>query len=155
MASLAAPAKWMKRRYNSKIEDMAYCLLGVFDVQMPLVYDERTNAWSRLEEAVSKKYKEEVTSPKPDLILEYERSNGRDHRSRTKPALRREISNSGFVSHVQSGAPNFAQLAAYQFQRRIQPEFRAVVGTRRQSFQTSAKRVRRRLAATATTEDTA
>ena len=57
VASLAAPAEWMKRRYTSKIGDMACCLLGVFDVQMPLVYDERTNARSRLGEAVSKKYK--------------------------------------------------------------------------------------------------
>jgi len=32
---------WAKRRETKREEDMAYCLLGIFDIHMPLIYGER------------------------------------------------------------------------------------------------------------------
>jgi len=31
---------WAKKREITRVEDQAYCLLGIFDVQMPLLYGE-------------------------------------------------------------------------------------------------------------------
>lgn len=39
---------WAKFRRTSRIEDQAYCLLGVFGVHMPLIYGEGENALVRL-----------------------------------------------------------------------------------------------------------
>lgn len=40
---------WMQRRQTTRGEDMAYCLLGIFDVHMPLIYSEgEVKAMTRL-----------------------------------------------------------------------------------------------------------
>src|SRR6478735_5744653 len=38
--SVADRMSWASMRYTTRIEDMAYCLLGIFDVNMPLLYGE-------------------------------------------------------------------------------------------------------------------
>ena len=43
---------WASQRKTTRVEDMAYCLLGIFDVHMSLVYGERHRAFSRLQEAI-------------------------------------------------------------------------------------------------------
>ncbi|KAK0646730.1 hypothetical protein B0T16DRAFT_414172 [Cercophora newfieldiana] len=43
---------WASKRETTRIEDMAYCLLGIFDVNLSLIYGERRKAFSRLQEAV-------------------------------------------------------------------------------------------------------
>jgi len=43
------------RRYTTKLEDMAYCLLGIFSVAMPLVYGEGSHAFVRLQEEIIKR----------------------------------------------------------------------------------------------------
>ena len=49
-ASIAQRMSWASRRQTSKEEDMAYCLLGIFDVHIPLLYGERlTGAFRRLQ----------------------------------------------------------------------------------------------------------
>jgi hypothetical protein len=41
--------RWSERRETTEEEDKAYCLLGIFDVNMPLIYGEReANAMRRL-----------------------------------------------------------------------------------------------------------
>ena len=40
-ASVAERMSWVSQRSTSKEEDLAYCLLGIFDVHMPLLYGER------------------------------------------------------------------------------------------------------------------
>jgi hypothetical protein len=40
---------WASSRITSRLEDEAYCLLGVFDVQMPLLYGEGAKAFQRLQ----------------------------------------------------------------------------------------------------------
>jgi len=43
---------WASQRMTSRVEDMAYCLLGLFDVHMPLLYGEGKRAFLRLQEAI-------------------------------------------------------------------------------------------------------
>ncbi|KAI1312804.1 hypothetical protein F5Y03DRAFT_381539 [Xylaria venustula] len=46
---------WAARRRTSRQEDMAYCLLGLLDVKMPLLYGEGAEAFPRLLEELMKK----------------------------------------------------------------------------------------------------
>ncbi|KAK5734382.1 hypothetical protein LTS12_026723 [Elasticomyces elasticus] len=46
--------QWTNGRETHKVEDKAYCLLGIFDVYMPLIYGERENAYKRLKEEIRK-----------------------------------------------------------------------------------------------------
>jgi hypothetical protein len=39
-ASIAQRMSWAAGRETTRIEDLAYCLLGIFDVNMPLLYGE-------------------------------------------------------------------------------------------------------------------
>jgi hypothetical protein len=49
---------WAGTRQTTREEDMAYSLLGIFDVSMPLIYGERrANAVGRLREAIDRKKK--------------------------------------------------------------------------------------------------
>lgn len=53
-ASVAKRLSWASCRQTSRSEDMAYCLLGIFDVNMPLLYGEGSKAFIRLQEAILK-----------------------------------------------------------------------------------------------------
>ncbi|KAI4255197.1 MAG: hypothetical protein L6R42_006846 [Xanthoria sp. 1 TBL-2021] len=48
-ASVAAKMSWASRRETTRKEDMAYSLLGLFGVKMPLIYGEGENAFFRLQ----------------------------------------------------------------------------------------------------------
>ncbi len=43
---------WAANRQTRRVEDMAYCLLGIFDINMPLLYGEGDKAFSRLQEEI-------------------------------------------------------------------------------------------------------
>ena len=49
---VATRMSWAANRSTTRIEDMAYCLLGVFAIQMPLIYGEGHNAFRRLQEEI-------------------------------------------------------------------------------------------------------
>lgn len=51
-ASVAKKMSWAAYRNTSRIEDIAYCLLGIFDVNMPLLYGEGKKSFLRLQEEV-------------------------------------------------------------------------------------------------------
>ncbi|KAI1325475.1 HET-domain-containing protein [Xylariaceae sp. FL0255] len=53
-ASIASRMSWAARRKTSRIEDMAYALLGIFDIHMPLLYGEGEGAFIRLQEEILK-----------------------------------------------------------------------------------------------------
>jgi hypothetical protein len=56
--SIAERMSWAQTRQTTREEDMAYSLLGIFDIFMPLIYGEgRGNATGRLREAIDKKEK--------------------------------------------------------------------------------------------------
>jgi hypothetical protein len=51
---VAEKMSWAANRETSRIEDEAYCLLGLFDVNMPLLYGEGARAFMRLQEEIMK-----------------------------------------------------------------------------------------------------
>lgn len=51
-ASIAQRMSWLSRRETTRIEDMAYCMLGIFDINMPLLYGEGSKAFTRLQEEI-------------------------------------------------------------------------------------------------------
>ncbi|KAI0891402.1 heterokaryon incompatibility protein-domain-containing protein [Annulohypoxylon nitens] len=52
--SIAQRMSWAAHRQTTRIEDQAYCLLGIFGVTMPLVYGEGKRAFVRLQEEIIK-----------------------------------------------------------------------------------------------------
>ena len=52
-ASVAQKMSWASDRETTRKEDRAYCLLGLFDVNMPLLYGEGEKAFSRLQEHIA------------------------------------------------------------------------------------------------------
>ncbi|KAJ4262907.1 hypothetical protein NW762_006520 [Fusarium torreyae] len=57
---------WTENRHTTRKEDNAYCLLGIFNVFMPLIYGEGDHAFVRLREEIDKKHAENA---KLDEIL--------------------------------------------------------------------------------------
>lgn len=45
---------WASKRMTTREEDATYCLLGIFDIYMPLIYGEGKNAARRLREEIKK-----------------------------------------------------------------------------------------------------
>jgi hypothetical protein len=54
LASIAKKMSWAASRRTSRIEDTAYSLLGIFDINMPLIYGEGKKAFKRLQEELLK-----------------------------------------------------------------------------------------------------
>lgn len=54
---------WASRRETTRSEDEAYCLMGLFEVNMPLIYGEGRRAFRRLQEAII------IHSPNDQTIL--------------------------------------------------------------------------------------
>ncbi|CAK4031924.1 Hypothetical predicted protein [Lecanosticta acicola] len=53
--SVAKRMSWAAGRKTTRPEDLAYCLMGIFNVTMPMLYGEgRTNAFHRLQEQIMK-----------------------------------------------------------------------------------------------------
>ncbi|TVY66261.1 Vegetative incompatibility protein HET-E-1 [Fusarium oxysporum f. sp. cubense] len=53
-ASVAKRMSWLAKRTTTRTEDMAYCMLGIFDINMPLLYGEGKRAFFRLQEEIIK-----------------------------------------------------------------------------------------------------
>ncbi|KAI0399456.1 heterokaryon incompatibility protein-domain-containing protein [Xylaria palmicola] len=51
---VARRMSWVSNRQTTRTEDMAYCLLGIFDVNMALIYGEGSKAFLRLQEEIAK-----------------------------------------------------------------------------------------------------
>lgn len=51
-SSVAERMSWASKRETTRVEDMAYCLMGIFDVNMPLLYGEGDRAFIRLQEEI-------------------------------------------------------------------------------------------------------
>ncbi|KAF2729740.1 hypothetical protein EJ04DRAFT_405768, partial [Polyplosphaeria fusca] len=51
---IAARMLWASTRETTREEDMAYCLLGIFDINMPMLYGEGSRAFIRLQEEIIK-----------------------------------------------------------------------------------------------------
>ncbi|KAK1756311.1 heterokaryon incompatibility protein-domain-containing protein [Echria macrotheca] len=55
-ASVAQRMSWASLRNTSRVEDIAYCLLGIFDINMPLIYGEGHKAFQRLQHMIMQSY---------------------------------------------------------------------------------------------------
>lgn len=53
-ASVAQRMSWAAHRRTTRLEDQAYCLLGLFNINMPLIYGERSKAFQRLQKEIIK-----------------------------------------------------------------------------------------------------
>ena len=53
-ASVAAKMSWASGRTTTRVEDMAYSLMGLFGVNMPLLYGEGKDAFTRLQHEIVK-----------------------------------------------------------------------------------------------------
>ncbi|KAF4852522.1 Vegetative incompatibility protein HET-E-1 [Colletotrichum siamense] len=54
LTCVARKMSWASSRETTRVEDMAYCLLGLFDISMPLLYGEGIHAFRRLQEEIIK-----------------------------------------------------------------------------------------------------
>ncbi|KAK7955779.1 heterokaryon incompatibility protein-domain-containing protein [Apiospora aurea] len=52
--SIATKMSWAAHRQTARKEDIAYCLMGIFGVHMPLIYGEGDKAFQRLQEEILK-----------------------------------------------------------------------------------------------------
>ena len=53
--SIAQRMSWAARRQTTRLEDEAYCLMGIFGINMPTLYGEGRAAFRRLQEEIMKK----------------------------------------------------------------------------------------------------
>ncbi|KAK1656488.1 heterokaryon incompatibility protein-domain-containing protein, partial [Colletotrichum phormii] len=51
-ASVAQRMSWASRRQTKRVEDIAYSLLGIFNVMIPMIYGEGTQAFIRLQQEI-------------------------------------------------------------------------------------------------------
>lgn len=52
--NVAKRISWASKRETTRVEDIAYCLMGLFEVNMPLLYGEGRKAFTRLQEEILK-----------------------------------------------------------------------------------------------------
>ncbi|KAM0424411.1 hypothetical protein ACHAPT_010332 [Fusarium lateritium] len=55
-ASVFQKMSWASSRQTTRLEDIAYCLLGIFDINMTMLYGEGERAFIRLQEEILKEY---------------------------------------------------------------------------------------------------
>ncbi|KAH8884978.1 HET-domain-containing protein, partial [Thozetella sp. PMI_491] len=53
---IATRMSWIAHRRTTRVEDMSYSLLGILDVNMPMLYGEGKKAFLRLQEEIIRKY---------------------------------------------------------------------------------------------------
>jgi hypothetical protein len=73
-ASIAERMSWASRRETKRVEDVTYCLLGIFGVSMPLLYGEGDRAFQRLQEEIMKQSDDQSIFAWEVLPTEYDGS---------------------------------------------------------------------------------
>jgi hypothetical protein len=58
--SIAQRMSWAAHRETTRLEDIAYCLMGIFNINMPLLYGEGMKAFVRLQEEILKDTKDQT-----------------------------------------------------------------------------------------------
>jgi hypothetical protein len=53
-ASIPQRMSWASKRKTTRVEDLAYCLMGIFGINMPMLYGEGERAFIRLQEEIMK-----------------------------------------------------------------------------------------------------
>ncbi|KAK4198407.1 het domain-containing protein [Triangularia verruculosa] len=52
--SISRKMSWLSKRTTTRVEDMAYCMMGLFGINMPLLYGEGPKAFTRLQGEIIK-----------------------------------------------------------------------------------------------------
>lgn len=58
-ASVAQKMSWVSRRKTTRLEDLSYCLMGLFNVHMPPLYGEGSKSFQRLQHEILKQSDDE------------------------------------------------------------------------------------------------
>ncbi|KUI59526.1 Vegetative incompatibility protein HET-E-1 [Cytospora mali] len=104
MVPVVQRMSWASSRHTTRIEDEAYCLMGIFDVNMPLLYGEEERAFLRLQE--------EIINTTSDLtILAW------THPAPEIPLQRQATSHSGFLAESPRSFGHLGRLEADPLQR--------------------------------------
>ncbi|KAK1242942.1 hypothetical protein MKX08_005754 [Trichoderma sp. CBMAI-0020] len=103
-ASVAQRMSWAAHRETKRKEDLAYCLLGIFDITMPMIYGEgRDKAFFRLQEQIMKVIKDDsilawgITSMQSVDQLQLAHDAGRAVAGRVMARTPLEFANSGHI----------------------------------------------------------
>lgn len=75
-ACVAVKMSWASKRKTTRIEDEAYCLMGLFDVYMTPIYGEGTNAFLRLQLEILQKSDDESIFARTDTGASQTRRRG-------------------------------------------------------------------------------
>ncbi|KAI0167264.1 heterokaryon incompatibility protein-domain-containing protein [Pestalotiopsis sp. NC0098] len=95
--SVAARMSWAACRETTRVEDMAYCLLGIFDVNMPLLYGEGSKAFLRLQSEI-------MSQTQDDSLFAWcadQESATRFPYHRSSAGVQAEVGHNGRLSRVQ------------------------------------------------------
>ncbi|KAI3319123.1 heterokaryon incompatibility protein-domain-containing protein [Xylariaceae sp. AK1471] len=123
--SISTRMSWAAHRETTRVEDIAYCLLGIFDVAMPLLYGEGLKAFRRLQEEIvhqsndqtflAWQYRKREGSRKDTIFAAHPACFSDGHRFRAVPSLLSE-----FTTTVRSGG---VELEVYLAPCTVQPLF--------------------------------
>ncbi|KAH8665740.1 heterokaryon incompatibility protein-domain-containing protein [Tricladium varicosporioides] len=69
-ASIAQRMSWASKRETTRIEDLAYCLMGLFGIYMPMLYGEGERAFIRLQEEILRLVLPILQAPHQQLVAE-------------------------------------------------------------------------------------
>jgi hypothetical protein len=58
--SIAQIMSWAAHRQTTRVEDIGYCLLGIFNITMPLLYGEGSRAFRRLQEELINRFDDQT-----------------------------------------------------------------------------------------------
>ena len=69
---VATRMSWASKRQTTRVEDIAYCLLGIFNINMPLLYGEGDRAFRRLQEEIIRKTDDDsILAWSPSFEMDY------------------------------------------------------------------------------------
>ena len=113
--SVAKRMSWAARRRATRVEDMAYCLLGIFGVHLRLNYGEGQNAFIRLQEAILKQIPDQTLFTWGPPPIPY--SSNTDHSTKMSRAFSRNEYSCLFAPSPSSfeGSSNFAVVSHVTF----------------------------------------
>ncbi|KAH8758214.1 heterokaryon incompatibility protein-domain-containing protein [Hyaloscypha finlandica] len=69
-ASIAQRMSWASKRETTRIEDLAYSLMGLFGIYMPMLYGEGERAFIRLQEEIMRVSDDHIL-PIPQAVLQH------------------------------------------------------------------------------------
>lgn len=72
--SIAQRMSWAANRVTTRIEDQAYSLMGLFDVNMPMLYGEGDRAFIRLQEEIIKYSGDHSIFAWPGILSDYDKA---------------------------------------------------------------------------------